>query len=537
MPGLRAPPPGGYYLPDHTRKRPFSAAREGAAKVPRPGESRTMPIFLDDAPRHIPPPQGQSCGDTNTFRAAAHERLLRRPNLATESARRQAVAEGRTQTRAMEIERDCERSALQLACVIPPYALAQLLGENPAFLPIDEGLAMLVAIIRSRGGAKNLHEATNMWRRLLTRMDERGVRHNERASRVDTVDFLQHVETSAMAKSARDKARRKRGPSDPNAPPERSGDGSSAATGALAKLRSLADFYFDVAVDKLHIFAPRGTGPPKRRDTAPTPSLAMMKMFQRVAADPTKPTAVRNLCWSKCVCAFAVIRAEQASHVELAREIIIEGNRFMCGITKKKTRAGVRAIPEPFILPLSGVLGNDSWWTAGLATLDHLPAPGAFLCCDFEAPRGSTNNPYHATAMRNNPMPQQKQDKAMQIILAQELGMSAFDAAKFTQHSMKHFMLDITSYLDDPETAKWNELELGRWSGSTLARDPHLAPADRQSGDFLLNATRVSRVYSANSTMIRLCKLSQQQLTRAQGAITRAGAALPTFGGWHFLHP
>ena len=183
MPGLRAPPPGGYYLPDHTRKRPFSAAREGAAKVPRPGESRTMPIFLDDAPRHIPPPQGQSCGDTNTFRAAAHERLLRRPNLATESARRQAVAEGRTQTRAMEIERDCERSALQLACVIPPYALAQLLGENPAFLPIDEGLAMLVAIIRSRGGAKNLHEATNMWRRLLTRMDERGVRHNERASR------------------------------------------------------------------------------------------------------------------------------------------------------------------------------------------------------------------------------------------------------------------------------------------------------------------------------------------------------------------
>ena len=147
MPGLRAPPPGGFYLPDHARKRPFSAAREGTAKVPRPGVSRTMPILLDDVPRHIPPPQGQSCGNTNTFRGAAHERLLRRSNLATETARRQAVAEGRTQTRAMEVERDCERSALQLACVIPSHALAQLLGKNLAFLPIDEGPALLVAII------------------------------------------------------------------------------------------------------------------------------------------------------------------------------------------------------------------------------------------------------------------------------------------------------------------------------------------------------------------------------------------------------
>ena len=498
-------------------------------------------VIGDDNPRRQAARQapflGPAAADIATLRAEAIRRLALKPNLKTAKARRQAVDEGRTQDSASELTRDAERAALELIAIYPAYALRSLLGERLEDISVDYAIQGVVNLVTPKGGGKWLHECCNMWRDLTQSMEARGVRHDERARQVDVQTFLN--ERAARAKGgAQPLPAAARARPDPDEPIPRTRDGSSAAPGALAKLKTLRWPYgFDICTDSGRVSMPSVNRLPKQQETAPSPSLFLMKVLQQTAANRRLPRAVRNIAWASCLCAYAVIREAQASHFTITAEWQHMGTTILFGKTKRKVKKDGRTIAEPFILPLCGILDNEDWWYAGSETIDHLPEPGAFAACDFTSPRGFANDPYAATAQGNSPLAQGKFDKALRSILQREAGLSAGQAALYSRHCLKHFLGDITVHADDRNTASMTQTELGRWASSTLGRSPGLAPDAHHAAAFVLDFSRTARIYSANADLRRITTLSIQQMRRAQRAIESAGAHLPVFGGWDLIQP
>ena len=498
------------------------------AQAPRPNSvSRRAP----ETPRAA----GPSADDQIALRHEAARRLRLAPNLDTETARRAAKREGRVQTRQMEMDRAAERAALELLAIYPQYALRELLEEDLHALSVDEVVSFFTEFMADRGGGRWLHECVAIWRDLILHMDGRGRVHGERAHVLDVNAFLKTRSERARPGASTSQEEL---PATSDAPLARTRDGSSAAPGALAKLRTLRWKYkFDISVDKERIAIPRTTGLPKLRDTAPSPTLYIMRLLQRTAADLSKPVAVRNVCWGACLLCYAVIRGEQAADVVFTAIWHYKRYRILVGRTKRKARRKGQIVAEPFIAPLCGVLGCDLWWERGCETLCHLPTPGRFVFCDFEAPHGHSCDPYAATSMRNNAMPSFRVDRALQRILMVEGNMQPADAAKFTRHSLKHFMGNLVGTVEPPDIAGEAQLEMGRWQDSTLATCPSLAPTVRNAHAFLKDVTRTPKIYAANSEMERLADISIRQLDRARRAIRKDGAALPMFGGWDLLRP
>lgn len=505
--------------------------RLGPAKRAR---SVDVIIVDDDAPRQAPF-QGPAAADIAALRVEASRRLDLKPNLKTVKARRQAVLEGRTQDTATELARDAERAALELLTIYPAHALQGLLGEALEDISIEYTIQAVLNLVVPKGGGKWLHECCNVWRDLIASMEARGVRHGERARQADVQIFLNERAARASGGvgggpgAARVRA-------DPDEPIPRTRDGSSAAPGALAKLKTLHWPYgFDICTDPGRISLASVNSLPKQQETAPAPSLFLIKVLHQTAANRRLPRAVRNVAWASCLCAYAVIREAQASHFTITAEWEHKGITVLFGKTKRKVKKSGQTVAEPFILPLCGVLGDEAWWHAGKETIDHLPTPGAFAACDFTCPRGFANDPYAAASQSNSPMAQVKFDKALRIVLQREAGLTAAQASLYSRHCMKHFLGDIAVHADTRTTASMTQTELGRWSKSTLGMSPGLAPDVRHAAAFVLDFSRTARIYSANADLRRLTELSIQQMQRAQRAIAAAGDHLPVFGGWDLI--
>jgi len=529
-----APPPHNWEPPKAASFEsllPHVAARVGRAHVP----AVRTPRPRSAAPAAAPPPRTANADDQIALRQEAQRRLGLAPSLETEAARRAAKRGGRVQTRQMEMDRTAERAALELLMIYPQYALQALLEEDLSAVSVEDVISFFTEFLVDRGGGRWVHECVAVWRDLLRHMDERGRAHGERARVLDVNAFLKTRSDRARSRASSDQSQLDEVN---DAPPARTRDGSSAAPGALAKLRTLrGKFKFDISVDKEQVAIPRTLGLPKLRDTAPSPTLYIMKLLQRTAADLSKPIAVRNVCWGACLLGYAVIRGEQAADVAFTAIWHYKRHRILVGKTKKKGRKNGQVVAEPFIAPLCGVLGCDLWWERGCNTLRHLPEPGKFVFCDFEAPHGSSCDPYAASGMRNNAMPQFRVDRSLQKILVVEGNMPPEDAARYTRHSLKHFMGNLVGSVEPPDSAGIAQLEMGRWESSTLATCPGIAPTVRNARAFIADVTRTPKIYAANSEMERLADISILQLQRARRAIRKAGAALPMFGGWDLLQP
>lgn len=508
----------------------------GEQRPAKRARAHVIVIDDDDAPRQAPFP-GPAAADTASLRAEAARRLALKPNLKTVKARRQAVTDGRTQDTASEMTRDAERAALELVTIYPAYALRDLLDESLEDISADYAIQCVLNLVVPKGGGKWLHECCNIWRDLIESMEARGVRHGERARQADVQIFL-NERAARASKDAGPPPAAARVRADPDEPIPRTRDGSSAAPGALAKLKTLQWPYgFAVCTDTGRVSMPSVNSLPKQRETAPAPSLYLVKVLHETAANRGLPRSVRNIAWASCLCVYAVIREAQASHFTITAEWQHMGTTVLFGKTKRKVKKNGQTIAEPFILPLCGVLGDEEWWHAGKETIDHLPTPGAFAACDFTSPRGFANDPYAATSQNNSPLSQAKFDKALRIILQREAGLTAEQAALYSRHCLKHFLGDVTVAADDRHTASMTQTELGRWASSTLGRSPGLAPDVRNAAAFVLDFSRTARIYSANADLRRLTALAIQQMKRAQHAIESAGDLLPVFGGWDLISP
>ena len=97
-----------------------------------------------------------------------------------------------------------------------------------------------------------------------------------------------------------------------------------------------------------------------------------------------------------------------------------DGERVLIGKAKKKANG---LVLEHFVLPLSGVLKDDGlWWDSCIPILSDLPGGfQGFACRDFVAPYRTRHDPYTATGLCNNLMPQKRFDAALRFILQREL--------------------------------------------------------------------------------------------------------------------
>jgi hypothetical protein len=476
--------------------------------------------------------------DTARLRETALARLQDNPTLCTKAAKRAAVIQGVSITPQDEDARELLRSALRLASIIPPYALENLMERDLDDVSIADAIEVVTDLVAAKHSAKHIWQCCSVWDQLLKHQEECGIPHQERARALHVNSFLKSKDKSAKdahqaVAAAVPAVRSANAP-----PPPRTRDGSSAATGCLSNLKSLAqEYFFDISIDKRKVRPPSSHigGMAKHRQSAPEPSVEVMRLLQAAAGDKRKPAAVRNIAFICCLMAFGVLRACQVQFFGILYFFELRGKTVLFGKTKKKVNGHQL---ETFICPLQGVLGNEDWWEVAKETLESLPGGFAgFACRDFNAPRGFSNDPYHATGFNNNRMGAKKMDKAIQHVLEQDCGMSADVARRYTRHSFKRFQINISEAVDSKETYRMNELELGRWSQSTLSRNPRAAPSDRARDAFLISATSVSRMYAANDTMTRLSEISVQQLERAQTAIDARGrdGPLPLFGGWDRL--
>lgn len=483
-----------------------------------------------------------SCQNIPRFRFVASTRLVSLPSLETESARRLAAADHRSISRLHEIQRASQRAALLLAKVIPSPALGRLLDADLASVPIPEGLDNVMALIAGKGcGAKYVVDAVSCWESLLRDMEVRGVVHCERARALDVNCFLKNRDGVARSKYNTQLSSAFPDPrSLHSAPQTRTRDGSAAAPSLLNKLKFLAaQLFFDITVDKwkVHVPAPPIAHLPKSVHSAPSPTIEMVRMYQRVAADESLPPAVRSVAFTCALLALAAMRAEQSRMFGVIQIVIMpSGERVVIGKAKKKASG---LLLEHFVLPLGGVLKDaGAWWDSGIRILSDLPGGfQGFAARDFVAPFKTRHDPYTATALSNNAMPPHRFDKALRFILQRELLLSPQDAQLYSQHSFRHFLPQVSAAVDPPEIANLNALELLRHAASTLNRSPHFAPADKARAAFVVSATAVSRTYSTNATMTRLIKISTQQMDRVHKVLTTKSHLLSVFNGWELLEP
>ena len=518
--------PAGTFPPGHPRHQPIHLL---AAAAPRPAAPAAQRPAARPQPAAAPAPRAFNIA---RLRSVARNRLADLPRLATASARQKAVEKKRTIPPEAEIARDNLRAGLRLASIIPAYALQEILETNDlSAWSTDDIIDAVVDLVTAKHQWQYVWQSCAVWAQLLASMDKRGVQHEERARAPDVNRFLKESATAATAAAPMLAPAVALHMVTSNAPPAaRTRDGTSAAAGKLAHLRSLdSEYFFDVSTDKKIVRPPAVQGLAKVRQSAPEPAIEILRRFQRLAADKSKSRFARNVAFGCCLMGFGVLRSVQAQHFGVLYYFEYNGQTILLGKTKKKVQG---ATLETFICPLGGVLNDEQWfWSCLTDTLDSLPGGfSRFAFRDYASPRGKANDPYAAVSFNNNAMSPKKIDLSIQRLLEVECGMSPEIAKRYTKHSFKRFLIAISNAADSSADARTTELELGRWSQSTLSRNPRIAPADLQAGKFLISATSVSRVYAMNDTMTKLVALACKQLERARRAAD--AGPLPIFRGW-----
>jgi len=301
-----------------------------------------------------------SCVNTCALRKAVLVRRAPLQPLETEKARRSLQIHGRSQNKLQELQRGVARAALALANT---YGLAQLLDVNLQMVSITEGIDAVMVLIEGKGiSAPYLTDIVSSWKSLLADMDQHSVFHFERARAFDVNLFLKMRDSQARANVALPSRTADFPEPEPfgGAPNKCTRDGSSVARALLAKLKVLeSQFFVDITTDKNRVYAPAPLVArlPKSVESAPVPSPEIVQMFQRITADASLPWAVRIVAFTCSLLALTVLCAIQSTMFGIVQIVTMpDGERVLIGKAKENA---IGLVLEHFVLPLSGVLGDD----------------------------------------------------------------------------------------------------------------------------------------------------------------------------------
>ena len=486
--------------------------------------------------------------DIVRMREIARERLEKTPRLHTKAAHRLAADAGDVITYHAQRDNQGEIAALRWLLVAPQYAIEARIGDTIRNLGAAKIVQRMVNAVQSINGHKTLVEATQEFERLREHMRTQGPlaaarAADGRANANDISTFLETRRDDAYEQYGRGRQAQPASAAlnDLGKPQKRSRTGVHAAPAARKKLKHLCTEWFaDLEIDRrVRIRTREPDGPGYVSEKAPPPPLFMMRGLQALAANPRANPFARMIARSLCLLAFGGFREEQTHLFGVLAISTHEGRSTMYCKTKRKKKD---APTEYAIVPLSGVLNDDgAWMHGGDDLMRSIPGETDFFLPGFDAPKGlNANNPYAATRLFPAAMTQKQMDVSIANILHHDLGYDWADARLYTRHSFKHFLPEIIAEApagrENEAAAQCNDVM--RWANSVLADNPRLlAGADRHRDKYIASIVGMPRNYSECAQVKRLRITAQHHLDRANRAITKAGPALPRFGGFELLEP
>ena len=542
--GLAAPTGTG--MPSAPRRNvAMSAGQARRADGTRPltGLHRTPPL----RPAAYEPPRTDAATIAEV-RRVAQQRLLLLPRLHTKTAQRRAADEGELISFESQRENQCEMAGLKWLDVAPQYAIEDRLGDTITNLGAIATVDRMLTAAKSFNGHKHFIESVQEFVRLMSHMRSRGGPAADRASEghANANDVCMFLE-SRRDDSYERYAQGSRAPPASAAlsaiakPQKRTRTGASTAPSARKRLKHMRDVWrVNVEVDeRVRVRAKPLHGQGAVSEKAPAPPLFMMKGLQGLAADSRANPYARMIARALCLLAFGGFREEQTHLFGVLAVSTHNGRATMYCKTKRKAKD---APTEYGIVPLSGITNDDgAWMQGGENLMATLPGDADFFLPGFDAPAGKrANDPYAAFRVLPAPMLQKQMDESIAHVLHRALGYEWDDARLFTRHSFKHFLPEIIQ--EAPLHREHDALEqcndAMRWAGSVLSDNPGLlAGADKHRDKYVSSISNMPRNYSESAQVKRLRLIAQHHLDRAHRAITKAGAALPRFGGFELLEP
>ena len=180
---------------------------------------------------------------------------------------------------------------------------------------------------------------------------------------------------------------------------------------------------------------------------------------------------------------------------------------------------------RPFWMRIAGPDGNRRWFDFLKRTLQGTEG-GCFVFRDYVCKRRGDADPCHAVSWLNNPLRGPRLVDAIASVIHTVCEIPLADAALFTKHSARHFLMEVASHRGEHPL---RQVEIGRWSGST-AQDPDLTPSQRLNRRHQLESGVMPDNYAPMGKVQRVCQILGDQLDALNRLWCDRSIAVPVTG-------
>lgn len=256
------------------------------------------------------------------------------------------------------------------------------------------------------------------------------------------------------------------------------------------------------------------------------PSVLALYLIEAAVALTALEDPVINVATATLFQAYATARTEQTQSCYMTDicDGVLQGVYLL-----DKHPNPFKRVPRPFWCPVNGLMGTDLWLRLLMRTLQGREQ----ACCMFLENDSPDGDPFRASRLYAAPMSKDRILVAKRAVYQRLARVPAELLLELTLHSERHFLPHLAQANEEaPEDA----VEVGGWAGST-AQDPDLQPDVRAHRAHRLRLGQLPQRYGLEAKVARVARIKERLMAAARGLILRAGANLPTTGGWHMLAP
>ena len=274
--------------------------------------------------------------------------------------------------------------------------------------------------------------------------------------------------------------------------------------GALRGLTYMVrHFHLQLPVTQVRSALPLGGT--KRGPTAilagaiPLPPEALAKLFSFIS-DASASRVLRAWAFALVFSAVSSLRQTNVQNLVFYGELSVLGKDYL--LSQHANSKARNKTPTVFITPLQDFWGSRAWFDDGM----QLVWPGA----DFLWPDVDGNPRDRAASLLPCPLPDDKIQWAIQLVLQVACSMPAALARRYTKHSARKLLVSAAQAAGVP----WEMcIELGHWQGTTLDGS-FLLPGEDARRKRALECISMPRRYSHNVRLRRVARIVGNQITR-----------------------
>ena len=280
--------------------------------------------------------------------------------------------------------------------------------------------------------------------------------------------------------------------------------GAEAVWGVFAGLKFLQPrLPLDLPLDALKRLLPTGAavrGPAALLAGAhPLPPETLPRLYAFIC-DGKQPRILRSWAFALVFSAVSSLRQANTQHIAFYGELLVNNRRYLMsqhadGKSRGKT-------PTVFLTPIEDLSGSAAWFDEGRSLL---PPGGDFLWADHLGPPTSDES-----ILLNCPLPADRIQAAIQLVLQHACGMTKSEAQRITKHSARKLLVSVAQAAG----CSWEIcIELGHWSGTSVDRS-FLLPHEDLRRKHALKCMDMPKRYSHNARLQRVARIIGNQMAR-----------------------